>query len=100
MHCFRKAAFDRVSHKRLISKLISYNIETYLINWIKSFLSERQQYVKLNGFQSKCSNVFSGILQGSMLDPLLFTIYINELPDLCISPSFLYKVKKLIFKFM
>ena len=83
-------AFDRVPHERLISKLNSYNIDTYLINWIKSFVSWTQLYVKLNGFQSKCSNVFSGILQRSMLGPLLFIIYINELPDLCISPAFLY----------
>ena len=80
-------AFDRVPHNRLISKLHSYNIHVDIINWIKAYLTNRVQRVRINSCFSNSANVISGIPQGSILGPLLFIIYINELPDIFDSGS-------------
>ena len=80
---FRKA-FDSVPHKRLLNKLKSYGITGKVHTWIESFLTNRTQKVIVGEGESKSSPVISGIPQGSILGPILFTIYINDLPD-CIS---------------
>jgi len=83
-------AFDRVPHNRLISKLYKYNINENIIKWIKAYLHNRVQRVKINSCFSDWANVVSGIPQGSILGPLLFIIYINELPNICESGSQLF----------
>ena len=83
-------AFDTVPHKHLISKLYAYNIDEKIINWIKYYLSERKQYVEINGQKSEWQKVTSGIPQGSVLGPLLFLIYINDLPDGITSTIYMY----------
>ena len=76
-------AFDKVPHRRLISKLKFYGIQDKLVRWIEAFLTNRTQKVKINGVHSSIKPVLSGIPQRSVLVPILFAIYINDLPDVC-----------------
>ena len=76
---FRKA-FDSVPHKRLIKKVEGYGIKGPLLQWLTNFLYKRQQRVIIHGKSSAWIDVLSGIPQGSILGPVLFIMYINELP--------------------
>ena len=93
-------AFDKVPHKRLLSKLKSYGLSDNIISWIEAFLCNRQQRVKIKGKFSKWHKVFSGIPQGTILGPLLFIIYINNLADECegYANTFLFADDAKIFK--
>jgi len=80
-------AFDSVVHSKLISKLMSYGICGNLLHWIENFLTDRYQCVSIDGFISSSCRVISGVPQGSVLGPILFIIYINDVCDIIVGST-------------
>ena len=76
-----KKAFDTVDHNILCKKLELYGVQQRELSWFKSYLSNRKQFCRVNGVDSKIGDTEVGFPQGSCLGPLLFLIYINDLPQ-------------------
>ena len=86
---FRKA-FEIVSHKHLLLKLQKHGINGQVWNWVKAFLENRKQKVVIRGVESDNLDVLSGVPQGSVLGPILFLIFINDLPKCTNCPVCLF----------
>ena len=94
-----RKAFDSVPHATLVSKLQSRGLNDFLLRWICDYLRGREQRVVLNVVSSRPRSVLSGVPQGSVLGPLLFILYINDLADLQLgSKMVVYTVDILLYR--
>ena len=76
-----RKAFDTVNHDILLCKLYRYGIKNTELKWFKSYLSNSRQYCSISGHDSNFSDVTTDIPQGLSLGPLLFLVYVNDLPN-------------------
>ena len=90
-------AFDKIPHEKLLYKLERYKVHDQVLRWIRGYLNNRTFRVRLNGEYSGALQVVSGVPQGSVLGPLLFLIYINDIYTVCES-MFLFADDAKLFK--
>ena len=91
-------AFDKVPHQRLLYKLNYYGVRGQTLSWIESFLYNRKQHVLVEGAKSDEAQVTSGVPQGTVLGPLLFLAFINDLPSVVDSQAKLFADDCLLFR--
>jgi hypothetical protein len=72
-------AFDTVPHKRLLKKLVSYGINGNILSWLEAWLTQREQQVTIEGDKSSTAKVTSGVPQETVLVPLMFPLYTNDI---------------------
>lgn len=91
-------AFDKVAHNKLIYKLGKYGIRGQTLKWIEEWLHNRKQQVVVDGKKSSSSGVTSGVPQGSVLGPILFLVYINDLPSSVKSETRLFADDTILYR--
>jgi hypothetical protein len=93
-------AFDKVPHERLIHKLHNYGVRNNTLSWIRSFLQNRKQLVMVvvEGERSTVTDVDLGVPQGTVLGPLLFLAFINDLPEVVSSPVRIFTEDCLVYR--
>ena len=91
-------AFDTVPHKRLLGKLSFYGVKGDILSWVQAFLEDREQKVVVDGRSSSSEAVTSGVPQGTVLGPLLFLLYINDLPSVVSSQVCLFADDCLMYR--
>ena len=93
-------AFDKVPHRRLVNQLSKYGITGNVQQWIKDYLHNRTQRVRVNGQFSSTSRVLSGVPQGSVLGPLLFLIFVADMAPIVQNFISLYADDSKLFSYM
>ncbi len=88
--CDLRKAFDCVNHKILLKKLYNLGIRGIELEWFRSYLNNRKQFVAIGDSHSNTIEINIGVPQGSILGPLLFLIYINDLPNCTSLKTFLF----------
>ena len=83
-------AFDTVDHSILLMKLEALGLSQDIIRWFHSYLSDRQQLVDVSGTFSSCAGIRCGVPQGSILGPLVFLIYVNDMSEAINNKRLLY----------
>jgi hypothetical protein len=83
-------AFNKIRHAVLLSKLDSFGFSSHLISFFRSYLSNRRQYVYINGSKSESCRALSGVPRGSVLGPLLFNIFVNDVVSRLNVPHLLF----------
>ena len=92
-----KKAFDTLDHLILLEKLSKLNLTPNILQWFKSYLTDRSQVTYMNAIKSPIARLTDGVPQGSILDPLLFNLYINDLPSIIQSDMILYADDSVVF---
>ena len=83
----QSAAFDCVSHKILLQKLKLYKLDDSAIMWLESYLKHRTQFVTVGRANSRMTGVSRGVPQGSVLGPLLYSIFTNEMSEVIVDST-------------